>query len=85
MKLAFTVFDIAALVRHLTARGVALLYAPRDTGFFWTTAIQDPDGNLVEFTELRDEWFEQIQARRAEGADVVARWRSARRSRPPST
>ena len=81
VKLAFTVFDIAALVRRLTAHCVSLLYPPRDTGFFWTTAIQDPDGNLVEFTELRDEWFEQIEARRSAGADVVARWRSAKRSK----
>jgi predicted enzyme related to lactoylglutathione lyase len=83
VKLAFTVFDMAALVRRLTARGVSLLYPPRNIGFFWSTAIQDPDGNLVEFTELRDEWFEQIAERRAAGADVVARWRSAKGSKGP--
>ena len=62
----------------LQESGVRLLYPPRDTGFFWSTAIQDPDGNLVEFTELRDEWFEHLEARRAEGMDVVVRWRAVR-------
>jgi catechol 2,3-dioxygenase-like lactoylglutathione lyase family enzyme len=81
VKLAFTVFDVDALVRRFQERGVTLLYPPRNTGFFWSTAIQDPDGNFVEFTQLVDAWFEQIEARRAEGADVVSRWRAARRPR----
>jgi catechol 2,3-dioxygenase-like lactoylglutathione lyase family enzyme len=78
VKLAFTVFDVRALVARLESAGVRLLYPPRDTGFFWSTAIQDPDGNLIEFTELRDEWFEGLEARRAKGIDVVARWRAAK-------
>ena len=80
VKLAFTVFDVKALGRRLEASGTPLLYPPRDTGFFWSTAIQDPDGNLIEFTELRDDWFEGIEARRRDGDDVVARWRTARGS-----
>jgi catechol 2,3-dioxygenase-like lactoylglutathione lyase family enzyme len=78
VKLAFTVFDIQALARRLEGSGVPLLYPPRDTRFFWSTAVRDPDGNLVEFTELRDEWFEHLEARRAEGTDVVARWRAVK-------
>jgi hypothetical protein len=79
VKLAFTVFDIQALATRLERRGVPLLYAPLDTGFFWSTAILDPDGNLVEFTQLSDEWFTQLDTRRRQGADVVTRWRAARR------
>jgi predicted enzyme related to lactoylglutathione lyase len=79
VKLAFTVFDIQALAKRLEHRGVPLLYAPRDTGFFWSTAILDPDGNLVEFTQLCDEWFTQLETRRRQGADVVTRWRAAHR------
>lgn len=79
VKLAFTVFDIQALAKRLERRGVPLLYPPRDTGFFWSTAILDPDGNLVEFTQLCDEWFTQLETRRRQGADVVTRWRAARR------
>ncbi len=79
VKLAFTVFDIKALVRRLEESGIPLLYPPRDTGFFWSTAIHDPDGNFIEFTELCDDWFKQLEARRTQGADVVARWRAERR------
>ncbi|HYC23165.1 MAG TPA: VOC family protein [Candidatus Bathyarchaeia archaeon] len=75
VKLAFTVFDIQALVRRLEASGISLLYRPRDTGFFWSTAIHDPDGNMIEFTQLSDPWFHQLEARRAQGDDVVTRWR----------
>jgi predicted enzyme related to lactoylglutathione lyase len=81
VKLAFTVFDIRALVQRLEEAGVPLLYPPWDTGFFWSTAIRDPDGNFIEFTQLRDEWFAQLEARRARGADVVTRWRAAQGAR----
>ena len=40
-----------------------------------------PDGNFVEFTQLRDEWFTGIDARRTAGDDVVARWRVSRAAR----
>jgi predicted enzyme related to lactoylglutathione lyase len=79
VKLAFTVFDIQALVRRLEGKGISLLYPPHDTGFFWSTAIQDPDGNLIEFTQLRDEWFTMLEERRRQGADVVSRWRATKR------
>src|SRR5690242_9534216 len=79
VKLAFTVFDVDALARRLEERGVALLYRPRDTGFFRSTAILDPDGNLIEFTQLCDAWFEDLDARHARGLDVVARWRATKR------
>jgi predicted enzyme related to lactoylglutathione lyase len=78
VKLAFTVFDIEAMARRLEASGVSLVYPPRDTGFFRSTAIEDPDGNLIEFTELCEQWFQYLAARRAQGADVVARWRAAK-------
>jgi catechol 2,3-dioxygenase-like lactoylglutathione lyase family enzyme len=78
VKLAFTVFDIQALVRRLGEAGVPLAYPPSDTGFFWSTAIEDPDGNLIEFAQLCDAWFEHLDSRRAQGADVVARWRVAK-------
>ncbi|HLA09208.1 MAG TPA: VOC family protein [Pyrinomonadaceae bacterium] len=78
IKLAFTVFDIEALATRLRSKGVALLYPPKDTGFFWTTAIEDPDGNFIEFTQLIDEWFESLESRRADGLDVIARWRKTK-------
>ena len=78
VRLAFTVFDIQALVRCLEESGTAVLYPPRDTGFFWSTAIHDPDGNVIEFTQLCDQWFEHLATRRSQGADVVARWRASK-------
>lgn len=81
VKLAFTVFDVHEVARRLEAGGTPLLYPPRDTGFFWSTAVLDPDGNLLELTEMRDAWFEHLEARRAAGGDVVARWRAVRGAR----
>lgn len=78
VKLAFTVFDINALVSKLKKEGVALLYELKDKGLFLTTAVQDPDGNYVEFTQLVDEWFEDLEERRAQGLDVVSRWKHVR-------
>lgn len=79
IKLAFTVFDLNATVRRLLAKGITLLYEPKDTGYFWTTAIEDPDGNLIEFTQLIDEWFESLERRRTDGVDVISRWRESRK------
>lgn len=77
VKLAFTVFDLDALVAHLESLGVPLLYPPKDTGFYISTAVRDPDGNLIEFTQLCDAWFTYLESRRAKGDDVIARWRAA--------
>ena len=74
VKVAFNVFDLQALAERLTRSGVSLLYPPKDTGFFWSTALQDPDGNFVEFTQMSDAWFKYLEHRRSQGADVVARW-----------
>jgi hypothetical protein len=38
------------------------------------SAVHDPDGNLVELTQLADEWWAQLAKRRAEGHDPVERW-----------
>jgi len=72
------VFDIEALTQRLQAKGISLLYPPKDAGFFWTTAIEDPDGNFIEFTQLCDEWFESLEGRRADGFDVIGRWRKTK-------
>jgi predicted enzyme related to lactoylglutathione lyase len=78
VKLAFNVFDMNAMVEKLKARGIKLLYPPSDTGFFISTAINDPDGNFIEFTQLRDEWFKSLDERKAAGLDVVSKWKAAK-------
>lgn len=81
VKLAFHVFDLASVVERLRAMEVPLLYPIRDTGFFLSAAIRDPDGNFVELTQLCDAWFKHLEERRAEGKDVVAAWQAARSER----
>jgi predicted enzyme related to lactoylglutathione lyase len=76
VKLAFNVFDIHALAERLTNAGLSLLYPPKDTGFFLSTAVQDPDGNFVELTQMSDAWFNYLDHRHSQGVDVVARWRA---------
>jgi hypothetical protein len=36
--------------------------------------ITDPDGNLIELTQMSDAWFDYLGTRRAHGVDVLARW-----------
>ena len=78
VKLAFTVFDLAAVVKAIEAAGVDIVQEPTDTGFFVSAMVEDPDGNLVELTQLVDEWFESLAKRRQEGHDVVQAWRRSR-------
>lgn len=86
VKLAFTVFDVRAKVASLREAGVAIFREPHDTGFFVSAMVRDPDGNLVELTELCDAWFESLEKRRAEGRDLLSRWREHRaRGERPTT
>jgi catechol-2,3-dioxygenase len=78
VKLAFTVFDLASVVQSLREKGVSLLKEPEDTGFFVSAMLEDPDGNLVELTQLVDDWFRELDERRARGQDVLARWKARR-------
>ena len=76
VKLAFEVFDLDAFLGRLTAHGVNPLYPPRALGkTSRITAVLDPDGNEVEFTQLAPEWFEHLARRRRSGVDVLARWK----------
>jgi predicted enzyme related to lactoylglutathione lyase len=76
VKIALNVFDIEALAERLEKAGVPLLYPPKDTGFFWSTAVLDLDGNLIEFTQMSDAWFKYLEHRRSQGADVLSRWKA---------
>lgn len=75
VKLAFTVFDMAQFVKRVEGMGVKLMYPPKDTGFAKMTALTDPDGNYVEFTELSPHWYKHLQKRRAQGYDVIEQWK----------
>ena len=75
VKLAFNVFEIKSVANELTTRGVVLLYPIRDTGFFLSTAVLDPDANFIEFTEMSAPWFDHLAERRAGEHDVIDRWK----------
>ena len=75
IKLAFTVFDMEAFVARVEKAGVKLAYKPKDTGFAKMTALSDPDGNYIEFTQLSDRWFKHLESRRQKGVDVISRWK----------
>lgn len=78
VKLAFTVFDIEAFTQKVKSKGYQLAYEPKDTGFATMTALTDPDGNYIEFTQLSDRWFKHLEKRRKDGVDVVARWQASK-------
>jgi catechol 2,3-dioxygenase-like lactoylglutathione lyase family enzyme len=75
IKVAFMVFDLPRLVAWLNSCGVPLCYPPTDLGAeSLITALRDPDGNLVELTQLGPGWLDHLKAHRAEGHDLVSRW-----------
>ncbi|HKY42983.1 MAG TPA: VOC family protein [Pyrinomonadaceae bacterium] len=80
-KLAFTIFSTEALLERLSLHGIPILYSKK-TEFAVFTAIRDPDGNHLEFTEFSDEWFEHLESRRARGIDILARWKVNRANKP---
>ena len=77
VKLAFMIFDLAGFVRWLEARGVPLCYPPAEFGTeSRITAIRDPDGNLIELTELGPSWLGHLKDHRATGGDLLQTWQA---------
>jgi catechol 2,3-dioxygenase-like lactoylglutathione lyase family enzyme len=75
VKLAFMVFDLPSMVAWLDRCGVSLCYPPSDLGAeSRITAVRDPDGNLVELTQLGPVWLGHLREGRAAGNDLVTRW-----------
>ncbi|MGH3258086.1 MAG: VOC family protein [Streptosporangiaceae bacterium] len=77
VKLAFMIFDLARLVQWLQARGIPLCYPPAEFGTeSRITAIRDPDGNLIELTQLGPAWLHHLREHRAAGGDLLQAWQS---------
>ncbi len=77
VKLAFMIFDLDGLVQWLQARGVPLCYPPAEFGAqSRITAIRDPDGNLIELTELGPGWLDHLREHRAAGGDLLHVWQA---------
>lgn len=70
IRLAFMVFDMDRFVADVRAAGVKLLYEPTDVGFAMMTAVEDPDGNHIEFTQLSQRWLDHLKRRREAGHEL---------------
>jgi hypothetical protein len=69
------VFDLPGMVGWLEKCAVPRCYPPASRGVqSQITAVRDPDGNLVELTQLGPDWLEHLKAHRAEGHDLVFCW-----------
>ena len=83
VKLAFEVFDMDGFLARIAKHGVNPLYPPKALGgTSRLTAILDPDGNEIEFTQLSKGWFDHIEKRRKEGHDVLSRWKETQAKTP---
>jgi Glyoxalase/Bleomycin resistance protein/Dioxygenase superfamily len=68
-------FNMAELLQWLQTRGVPLCYPPTEFGTeSRITAIRDPDGNLIELTELGPAWLGHLKEHRAAGGDLLQVW-----------
>ncbi|HEY3874426.1 MAG TPA: VOC family protein [Candidatus Kapabacteria bacterium] len=74
VRLAFEIFDMDGFLEHLRKHGVAPLYPPKPLGTSRITALRDPDGNEIEFTQLSPGWFEHLKKRRLDGNDILKQW-----------
>jgi catechol 2,3-dioxygenase-like lactoylglutathione lyase family enzyme len=79
VKLAFEIFDMEGFLEHIRGRGVEPLYPPKPLGSSLITALRDPDGNEIEFTQLSAGWYRYLQQRREKGHDIVRRWNELQR------
>ena len=83
VKVAFMVFDLPRMISWLDRCGVPLCYPPASLGTqSQITAVRDPDGNLVELTQLGPGWLDHLKAHRAEGHDLVSHWTAHLRTAP---
>lgn len=75
IKLAFNVFDIKSFVNKVELTGYKFEYTPKNLGYAIMTALYDPDGNYLEFTQLSDLWFKRLDNKKVQGFDIVHRWK----------
>ena len=71
IKFAFAVTDLDETLHHLRSLKTEPLYSPQDRGFARMTAIHDPDGNLIELTQLSDSWLRHLNSRSKDQRDIV--------------
>lgn len=81
IKLAFEVFDLEGCIKRLESYEMTPLYPPKPMGGIGKmTAVKDPDGNLIELTQLNEKWFKHIEARMEKGIDMLERWKTLQKN-----
>lgn len=74
VRFALWVFDLTGYVAGLQRKGIQCRYPIQKLGeASWVTAVEDPDGNEVELTQMSGAWLRHLAERRREGSDVIAR------------
>jgi catechol 2,3-dioxygenase-like lactoylglutathione lyase family enzyme len=77
VKIAFMIFNMAAVVQWLEKCSVPIVYPPVEFGTeSHIMAIRDPDGNLVELTELGPVWLDHLKEHRAAEGDLLQVWQA---------
>lgn len=71
-KIAFAVKNLDDVLATLRSRAGLAPSTIIDRGFARSAALVDPDGNLVELTELSRPWLEYLAGRPSAQRDVVA-------------
>lgn len=77
-KFALTTWSLKEAIERLRRHNVDLIHPPMNRGFATMAAFADPDGNIVELTELSDSWLEYLAERRREGHDVISQWKESK-------
>ena len=64
VSIALTVADLASTLVRLEKASVPLLYSPKEFGFAKMVGLRDPDGNVLQLTELSPSWLAFLEERR---------------------
>ncbi len=74
VRIALAVSSLDAALLRCNEANVPVLGPVEDRGFAKLAAIQDPDGNIVDLTELSSTWLEYLAQLRANRSDVVTEY-----------
>jgi predicted enzyme related to lactoylglutathione lyase len=77
---ALTVANLDQLLTQLEQIGINPLYPAVQRGFGKISAVVDPDGNLLELTELSQAWLDHLSNRLPHERDVAVFSRIARKN-----
>lgn len=71
IRIAFAVRDLDAALERLRLLGTVPKRPPVERGFARMVAVEDPDGNLIELTQLTARWLAYIGSRDVAKRDVT--------------